>query len=149
MRRLIRATVQDHDRLAAIDRSASSYPWPETALHRSLEREQVLTLQHRDEAVGFLVEDRVLDETTLLHLAVDAAHQGRGHARWALQNWLTDLARSGQTRCLLEVRSGNRVAIRLYESLGFEDIGRRKGYYASPDGAEDARVMARSLTEGL
>ena len=147
MRRLVRASVDDRDRLATIDRSAGPHSWPEMALLRALERKQVLTIQVGDEAVGFFVEDRVLDETTLLHLAVDAKHQGRGHAGWALKAWLADLARSGQCRCLLEVRAGNRVASRLYEGLGFEEVGRRKGYYSSPEGAEDARVMARRLTD--
>ncbi|GGX58668.1 ribosomal protein S18-alanine N-acetyltransferase [Saccharospirillum salsuginis] len=147
MRRLVRASVPDRDRLAAIDRSAGPHSWPETALSRALERQQVLTIEIDDDIVGFLVENRVLDETTLLHLAVGAEHQGRGHAGWALKAWLADLARSGQCRCLLEVRAGNQVAVRLYERLGFEDIGRRKGYYSSPEGAEDARVMAKRLTD--
>lgn len=147
MRRLVRPSRDQLDRLAALDRSAGPHSWPESALKRALGREQVLTIDLDGVAVGFLVEDRVLDETTLLHLAVGADHQRQGHARWALRRWLGDLAGSGQTRCLLEVRAGNTGAIRLYQSLGFEDIGRRKAYYTSPDGAEDARVMAKTLTE--
>lgn len=42
----------------------------------------------------------------------------------------------------LEVRTGNTPALRLYGSLGFEQVGVREGYYA--DGA-DALVMAKRV----
>jgi ribosomal-protein-alanine N-acetyltransferase len=34
----------------------------------------------------------------------------------------------------LEVRASNQAAIRLYESAGFQLLGRRKGYYSGEDG---------------
>jgi ribosomal-protein-alanine N-acetyltransferase len=43
----------------------------------------------------------------------------------------------------LEVRPTNGDAVRLYESLGFRVIGRRKGYYF--DTGEDALVMEATL----
>ena len=43
----------------------------------------------------------------------------------------------------LEVRPTNAEALRLYESLGFQVIGRRKGYYF--DTGEDALVMEARL----
>lgn len=45
----------------------------------------------------------------------------------------------------LEVRPSNHVALRLYDSLGFNEIGRRKNYYPSHDGHEDAQVLALQL----
>lgn len=44
-------------------------------------------------------------------------------------------------RVLLEVRTSNFAARRLYESLGFTEHGLRKGYYDSPP--EDAIVMEK------
>ena len=43
----------------------------------------------------------------------------------------------------LEVRVSNKAAIALYQSLGFEHIGRRKGFYRHP--TEDALLMKASL----
>ena len=43
---------------------------------------------------------------------------------------------------MLEVRASNMAAVALYEQLGFQHVGRRKGYYA--DG-EDALLMNRAL----
>jgi ribosomal-protein-alanine acetyltransferase len=39
----------------------------------------------------------------------------------------------------LEVRESNAIARRLYKSIGFNDFGRRKGYFQNP--YEDAIVM--------
>jgi ribosomal-protein-alanine N-acetyltransferase len=41
----------------------------------------------------------------------------------------------------LEVRSQNRIALRLYQSLGFEILGRRPHYYQQPD--DDALILWR------
>ena len=44
----------------------------------------------------------------------------------------------GATQLILEVRSDNEVAIRLYERLGFERISIRRDYYAP---GVDAHIM--------
>jgi ribosomal-protein-alanine N-acetyltransferase len=43
----------------------------------------------------------------------------------------------------LEVRSSNERALRLYRRSGFEETGRRTGYYSDP--VEDAVLMSRRL----
>jgi ribosomal-protein-alanine N-acetyltransferase len=46
----------------------------------------------------------------------------------------------------LEVRPSNPKAIKLYRSLGFNEIGMRPGYYPAANGKrEDAIVMARII----
>lgn len=46
----------------------------------------------------------------------------------------------GAARLDLEVRASNAAAIRLYERTGFQETGRRPGYYRGPD--EDAVLMS-------
>jgi ribosomal-protein-alanine N-acetyltransferase len=48
-------------------------------------------------------------------------------------------------RVFLEVRPSNRHAIALYEHAGFNEIGRRRGYYPARKNREDAIVMALEL----
>ncbi len=48
-------------------------------------------------------------------------------------------ARRGAGLITLEVRTHNQPAIELYRKLGFEEVGKRRGYYA--DTGEDARLM--------
>jgi ribosomal-protein-alanine N-acetyltransferase len=45
----------------------------------------------------------------------------------------------------LEVRPSNTAAIRLYLSLGFDQVGMRRGYYQAVGGREDAAVLKLSL----
>lgn len=57
------------------------------------------------------------------------AHQGRGIGRLLLDA-LVERARSlGAEVLLLEVRVDNEPALRLYAAAGFEQLGRRRGYY--------------------
>jgi ribosomal-protein-alanine N-acetyltransferase len=109
-----------------------------------------LGLDPRDEPtlLGLGCYWAILDEAHITVLAVDPRYQRRGLGKWLLVNLLTD-ACDGQrpapeegdrtlTRATLEVRPSNSRALALYESFGFETLGRRRRYYA--DG-EDALVL--------
>ena len=45
----------------------------------------------------------------------------------------------------LEVRPSNHVARRLYDSLGFIQVGVRKNYYPAEQGREDAVLMCLDM----
>ena len=45
----------------------------------------------------------------------------------------------------LEVRPSKTAAARLYHSMGFEQVGVRRGYYQAAAGREDAAVLRRVL----
>ena len=74
-------------------------------------------------------------------VAVAASHQGRGLARGMLDRLISEAEEMGVTHTLLEVRDGNGAALRLYSTMGFEQISRRPRYY--PDGA-DALILRRA-----
>mgnify|MGYP001404481592 CR=1 FL=1 len=47
---------------------------------------------------------------------------------------------------VLEVATGNAAALGLYKAMGFQEVGRRKGYYERPGAeAEDALTLALNL----
>ena len=50
---------------------------------------------------------------------------------------------AGARTVYLEVRESNAAARALYESRGFEAVGRRRGYYRHP--VEDALVLRREI----
>ena len=52
---------------------------------------------------------------------------------------------AGADAMFLEVRPSNHVAARLYESIGFIEVGVRKDYYPAQIGHEDARVLVLDL----
>ena len=85
---------------------------------------------------GFLVVRQVApDEREILNLAVDPVERRQGVARKLLE---TELRRA-KMQWFLEVRASNSSAIRLYESTGFREAGRRESYYSNP--AEAGIVM--------
>lgn len=76
---------------------------------------------------------------------IGTTRPGEGIGR-ALLTWCEDAARAGGAqRMLLEVREDNERARRVYARAGYEEIGRRPGYYRIRHRAIDALVMERQL----
>lgn len=111
--------------------------WSEEQLRGSLllDTTQGFLVEEGDGVCGFVLAQVTVDQSEILTIAVDPSHRRKGHAR----NLLQELSRTRKTGCVfLEVAADNQAAIRLYESCGFEVIGRRSGYYVRPSGAVDA-----------
>lgn len=104
---------------------------------------QVLRLE--GELVGYGVMQVAADEAHILNLCVDKDFSRRGYARGLLEKLLNMGERAGAYMAFLEARPSVPRAITLYERAGFNEVGLRKNYYESPDGREDAIVMARTL----
>jgi ribosomal-protein-alanine N-acetyltransferase len=84
-------------------------------------------------------------EAHLLNVCVRRDQQGLGYGRALVLHLLERAKARGAGMIFLEVRPSNVVAVSLYQSLGFNEIGVRKDYYPTPAGHEDAQVMALDL----
>ena len=133
--------------MAAIERQAALSPWSLSQfVEGSLKESQSsFVLDNGDGLLGFAIVQWLLDEATLMNIAVHPSQQGKGFGGLLLNAVLEDLRRRGQRRCLLEVRVGNNAAISLYRRHGFVEDGLRKGYYSSASGKEDALLMSCTL----
>ncbi|MCX7889007.1 MAG: GNAT family N-acetyltransferase [Rhodobacteraceae bacterium] len=95
---------------------------------------------------GFLLGRVVAGEAEILTLAVLPAMRRRGIGRDLLARFLDAAAAEGAERAVLEVAETNAAARALYRGAGFVEAGRRRGYFARPDGArEDALALSRRL----
>jgi ribosomal-protein-alanine N-acetyltransferase len=83
--------------------------------------------------VGHAVASAAGDDAELQRIAVDPAYRRRGLAGALLAAVERRAAEDGATRLLLEVREDNTTAAAFYQSRGFGEVGRRRGYYR--DGA--------------
>jgi ribosomal-protein-alanine N-acetyltransferase len=83
------------------------------------------------------------DEMHVLNLAVDSAYRRHGVATFLLQQGMTLARKNGIRRIYLEVRPSNQPALRLYDKIGFGEIGRRTQYYMET--REDAIVMVKDI----
>ncbi len=102
------------------------------------EEPSTLSMANLDQMIGLGCYWAILDEAHITVLAVDPHYQRRGLGKWLLVNLLADAGERALTRATLEVRPSNSRALALYESFGFETLGRRRRYYA--DG-EDALIL--------
>jgi ribosomal-protein-alanine N-acetyltransferase len=95
--------------------------------------------------VGYALNWFVADEVHVVNLAVHPHWRRRGLARQLLREVFDCARRRGMVIATLEVRSHNRPAIELYQSIGFREVALRKKYYA--DNGEDALVMLADLPQ--
>ena len=94
---------------------------------------------------GFFLSRQILDDEELLLFAVDRACRRRGLGGQLLDQFCVSAARRGVCRIFLEMRDGNPAAL-LYESRGFQQVGKRPAYYRGNDGARhDALTYQRIL----
>lgn len=144
------AIAGDARRLAAIDASVNIHPWSEAQFSAACNAGEghnswALVAEEGVHIVGFVVVSQVLDEATLLSIAVDPAYQRKGLGRVLLQAALDRAEHEGALRCLLEVRESNAAARILYTANGFTLDGIRKNYYPRGDARENALLMSKPL----
>lgn len=102
----------------------------------------VYVLEEDGQVVSFLTILKSVDDADVIMVATKKDFQGKGFAKMLFLRAIDDLKNSGIKRLLLEVRDNNEKAIGLYSSLGFKQIGIRKGYY---EGCIDARVLELTI----
>lgn len=96
--------------------------------------------------IGFALCRTAGPEVELLLVAVSPRERGQGLGRTLVETIARDAARLGARDLFLEVRENNQIARRLYQNLGFSEVGRRADYYAGTTGARFAAVtMKRSI----
>jgi ribosomal-protein-alanine N-acetyltransferase len=98
------------------------------------------------DARGIALGRAVAGEAELLTIAVRPEHRRAGLGRTLLAAFETDAAGRKASVAFLEVAADNAAAIALYLHQGYVESGRRKGYYAAPDGTRrNALLMSRTL----
>jgi ribosomal-protein-alanine N-acetyltransferase len=150
-----RMTIADIDDLLVIERQSFPQPWSRHMYVMDLTTNPracylVIRADPADGAglppiLAYGGEWLMVDEA---HIATIASHpdwRGCGLGHILLLALLDEAIARGAERSTLEVRVGNAVAQRLYEQLGYRQVGTRRRYYQ--DG-EDALIMTTaSLTE--
>jgi ribosomal-protein-alanine N-acetyltransferase len=139
---LRRLDAADLDLVEAIERESYRTPWSRSMFDAELRKPSSLALgafTEDDALVGYAFVSRYVDAWHVMNVAVADAYRRRGIAS-ALLGRLFEVTESDSRRgYTLEVRVSNAGAIQLYERLGFEPRGIRRGYYT--DNREDALVM--------
>lgn len=140
----------DVDSVYAIELAAHRAPWSRDILRdcvlvnydcRMLEIDNGFTV----DTVGYVICR--YDETVchVLNLCIKPALQGKSYGQFLLQNVIDSLPDTVINMMVLEVRPSNLPALHLYQKMGFQEIGVKRGYYRDDQGNEDAVVLQRYI----
>ncbi|MBB4796977.1 ribosomal-protein-alanine N-acetyltransferase [Brevundimonas bullata] len=133
--------------LAALHAEAFETPWDAASLAALLASPGVFAVEEAD---GFILIRVVADEAEILTLAVRPAARRNGLGGRLVETAVVRAAALGAERMFLEVAEDNVAARALYARTGFTEAGRRRGYYARPDGSrEDALVLGLNFSRQL
>lgn len=133
------------DQIMTIEQVCFPTAWPRQVFEMELKSPRSFTRVSKlgDMVVGYVVAWTVYDEGHILNIAVLPEFRRMGIGEDLMTDCLDYFSRSHAKYALLEVRTSNIGAIKLYEKLGFKSIGIRRGYYN--DTGEDAIVMMLTI----
>ena len=141
---LRRLEPRDLDTVEEIEQTSYPTPWSRSMFVAELRKPSALALGAYSEEgglIGYAFVSRYVDAWHVMNVAVAAGYRRRGVATTLLERLFELTASDPRSGYTLEVRVSNTQAIRLYERLGFEARGIRRGYYT--DNREDALIMWR------
>ena len=144
--RIREMSYDDLGRIIEIELAAYAHPWT-LGIFRDCIRVgyRCFVYERENSVVAYGIVMVAAGEAHVLNLCVHPKFQKQGIGRYMLDH-LEQQARDANAKMLmLEVRESNDVAIGLYQSAGYHELGMRKGYYPSSDGREDAIILAKSL----
>ena len=140
--KMVRMEHKHLDEVVEIEQASFLTPWTRDAFEYDLDENELArywVLVKDGEIVGYTgiwLVGRIAHLTTI---CVIEKYRGLGLGRWLLLKTMQLGNKEGAERFTLEVRETNEAAIRLYESVGYQSVGRRPNYYQEI--GEDALVM--------
>jgi [ribosomal protein S18]-alanine N-acetyltransferase len=135
--------LRDLSAIEEIERRSYPTPWSRSMFAGELAKPSSICLGAFDgeRLAGYLIVSRYVDAWHVMNVAVASDYRRRGVASQLLAALFEQTQADDRRGYTLEVRVSNAGAISLYERLGFERRGVRRGYYT--DNREDALIMWR------
>ena len=138
--------IDDLEYIYKLELESYSFPWTKEILRDCiLYKYDSYSVFIDDTLVGYIISKISFPETHILNLTVDINYRNNGIGQALIELTINDARIRKSQDIILEVRSRNLIAQALYNKLGFEKIGIRKGYYDSENGREDAFVLRLKL----
>ena len=143
--RLRTMTLADLPAVLVIEEKNYQFPWEEDVFKDCFKAGYgCWVCEEGDTILGYCLLSMAVGEAHILNISVHPDEQNQGIGRKMLEH-LIDVARGRAETIFLEVRVSNTIALALYQNIGFNEIGIRKGYYPAEDGREDAIMLAMQL----
>ena len=134
--------VKDLDAVVLIEREVFLFPWTKGNFGDSISSGYYCyVLEIGNHIFGYGVMTIGADEAHILTLSVASEWQREGWGEKLLHYFISLSKENNACSIFLEVRKSNLGAAKLYEQIGFRQVGARVGYYPAMGGREDAIVM--------
>ncbi len=127
--------------LARLHATAFEVPWSAEDLAGALASPFAFALQAGSPPVGFILARAVAGEGEILTLAVATSARRQGVGLALVRAAAGVAVGAGAETLWLEVAQDNAAAIALYTAAGFQEVGRRRGYYPRAGGVVDALTL--------
>ncbi|CCK74585.1 MAG: ribosomal protein S18-alanine N-acetyltransferase [Oleispira antarctica] len=138
----------DLDAVMINENAAYDFPCPASIIASNQKRYYCIvfeSLAEKDksaEILGHAILSTVVDEASVLNIAVSPKAQRQRIGYQLMENILAYAASKDCVEVFLEVRESNRPAFTMYHQFGFNEVGIRHNYYPSKQGQEDAILLA-------
>ncbi len=147
------ALESDFPSIVRLDALSNPHPWGESLIADALQSRKNWVIESAEPVLdtepshilAWLTASQTFDQSELELILVDVAVRRQGLAKKLMVAWLESFSKGDVSEYLLEVRESNLGAIGLYESLGFELVGRRKNYYKTEQGHEAACLFTLAV----
>ena len=133
--------IEDIEQVVQIEKATFSDPWSYQSFVDSWNENCCIYLvaEKEKEIVAYCGLYVIQDEGQITNVAVKSTCRGEHIGTNMLNELINQAKNKGAKNFTLEVRLSNKVAIHLYEKLGFTNVGIRKRFYNNP--VEDAMIM--------
>ena len=142
------AQKSDLSELAQIHAASFSHAWSDGELEKMFSNDNYLCMvahppkTTKSRPSGFVLVRSILGEAEVITIATKPTARRKGVARHLMQAVIRQLEYDRKEKLFLEVDEANMAAIKLYKSLGFKQIGERKGYYSDAGSEEGKKSTA-------
>ena len=144
---LRKAGISDLNSIVNIEKTSYKKPYWNESLLKYLFNESITDsawiFEFKKKIIGFLIEQRCLDEISILNVAVDKKYQNNGFGKKIVSQYLNILPNNSVV--FLEVNINNFIARKIYTSLNFKRIDSRKNYYNNGGDALIMRYIKNSI----
>ncbi len=139
----VRMNEEHVDAIARLEMECFSDPWNRASIASEVNNPLSLWVAAMDgeNLVGYVGSQSVLGWADMMNLAVAPDWRRQGIAEKLVTELIAQLQKNEVTCLTLEVRVSNEAAIALYNKLGFQQVGKRPGYYYHPK--EDALILRK------
>lgn len=141
-----RMTVKDVDEVHFIEVTSFTNPWSKKSFKDEIlyNKKAIYVVAQKDhEVIAYAGMWLIYGEGHITNIAVRKDMRGYGVGKQVTQGLIDEGIAQGINAFTLEVRSSNARAIKIYEKLGFKEVGIRKNYYTNP--LEDAVIMWKNI----